>query len=870
MKLVYKIGFSFWGAICMIIFSGFLLRGFVIRDMHDTVLEKSVTISQEIMTEISRHIGNRLDEFTTLSFTSKIKSAVLASDEAYSQKVNIQEEIDRIDQSWRNYDPQIDSVVNDILQQPLSKEFAQIIQFYAQKYDYLLISEIFLTNKYGAVIAMSGRTSDFRQNDESWWQASIKNGWYISDFDKDQSSDTFACTIGIAIRSDDMINNIDEDPADSQSSPEEDSVIGVLKLVLNLDDICNAMDRLAVSRFSSGVRPKMYHLLTQDGLIICSSEEYLFHDPLPYFQPDVKPENAFIQFNRTDPKVGNLFCIQLKPPDDQTMALRSYRLMMEYDEEEVLASIREVEQLILWMSTISAVILSALGLWIIFPMSKRLKHLSEVARKVGKGDLDCKIRSVKRDEIGEFSEVFDTMTAHLKSITISNHDCELLVLRRTEELQNLNAKLQEEIVERCRAEQSLIMTQNRINALLELSQMADQPMNEIIRQTLDRAVGLTASSMAYLIILNEREQIHLLETLPSISALDNVHEMEPFYLFFKQFLDHIIQHRTIVIINSSETDDHSDAILAGQPAIIERITHHMHVPVFNGSRLVAVAGVFNKEEPYNASDSQQLLLLIDGAWQIFNSRQIREEQTMLRSKLMSSHLDMERFAYAASHDLQEPLRRISNFTQLLYRRYLGKLNTEADEFIDFIVSDVKRMQDLLNDLMIFISIDRQSQQFEPVNLNKIIEKSSATLKLKLNSQHLRIITDPLPEIMGDRVQMIQLFNNLIDNAAKFNRSAVPELVIRAVRKEKEWIFSFTDNGIGIELEYQQSIFNLFQRLHPARDYSGTGVGLSICKKIVERHGGRIWMESQPQQGSTFYFSIPIMDFRPLQRERMSI
>jgi light-regulated signal transduction histidine kinase (bacteriophytochrome) len=263
---------------------------------------------------------------------------------------------------------------------------------------------------------------------------------------------------------------------------------------------------------------------------------------------------------------------------------------------------------------------------------------------------------------------------------------------------------------------------------------------------------------------------------------------------------------------------------------------------------------------------------------ITERKRAEEELKRTAVELARSNADLEQFAYASSHDLQEPLRMIASYLQLLVRRYQGKLDQDADDFIGFAVDGALRMQGLINDLLAYSRVGTRGKPFEPTDCGEALKQALANLRVALEECSAVVTHDGLPRVMGDATQLTQLFQNLLSNSIKFRSAARPEIRVSAKLNPSaagaawplraggppspEWVISVQDNGIGIDREHFERIFIIFQRLHTRDRYSGSGIGLSICKKIIERHSGRIWVDSEAGQGAVFHFTLPHTEAAP--------
>lgn len=441
-----------------------------------------------------------------------------------------------------------------------------------------------------------------------------------------------------------------------------------------------------------------------------------------------------------------------------------------------------------------------------------IERLAATVQAITAGDLTQRAPMHTYSELRAFAQSFNTMTEALQQslVEIKRHrdGLEVLVEERTAALSKTNQQLEQQIIERKQIEAALRESEERFRTIAEAT-----PVPLVIVRESDGIIlyANTHFSLAHGIstealigssvygLFPNSENIGML--LQKLQAEGAIHEFE---------------------IRGTKLKDGRRPWIS---ITIEYVT-------------------FNREHAFF------------GAFHDITARKQAEEALIEKAdELARSNTELERFAYVASHDLQEPLRMVSSYVQLLAQRYRGQLDVDADEFIAYAVDGTRRMQVLINDLLAYSRVSTRGMVFVPVDCEDILQEVMAILEIAIEESGATICHDPLPALLADRMQMIQLFQNLLANAIKFRSDQQPHIQIEVKRYKNEWLFAVRDNGIGIDPQFAERIFVIFQRLHSKADYPGTGIGLALCKKIVERHGGRIWVESQPDCGATFYFTL---------------
>jgi light-regulated signal transduction histidine kinase (bacteriophytochrome) len=282
-------------------------------------------------------------------------------------------------------------------------------------------------------------------------------------------------------------------------------------------------------------------------------------------------------------------------------------------------------------------------------------------------------------------------------------------------------------------------------------------------------------------------------------------------------------------------------------------------PIRLGGEIFGVMEFFSREAETPDDILVEVLSGVGSQIGQFIERTRAEEQLCQTTvDLQRSNTDLQQFAYVASHDLTEPLRMVTSYLQLLTSRCGKNLDAQAREFIGFAVDGAKRMQALIHDLLTYSRVDLRGRSLEATDLEEVFRTAKNNLKVAIEESGAVITHEPLPRVLADSIQLTQLFQNLLGNGIKFHGREAPLLSVSAQADGEEWVFSVRDNGIGIDPRDFERLFVIFQRLHTRQEYAGTGMGLAICKKILERHGGRIWVESAPGKGSTFFFTLPML------------
>ncbi len=412
-----------------------------------------------------------------------------------------------------------------------------------------------------------------------------------------------------------------------------------------------------------------------------------------------------------------------------------------------------------------------------------------------------------------------------------------------------------------------ITEQKQVEKSLKFSLDIFQQMNtssdmDLVQTALEHTVSLTDSKIGFFHLVNpDQKTVHLYHWS---RGADRSCGVQPG--FDKHYpVDQAgvwadcIREKRIVVHNDFSAVTGRKGLPRGHVPIVREVL----IPIIDGDKVVAVLGVGNKRRDYTQAEVDHAAYMGRNLWTILRRKAAEEalaEQKQMLEKanqeLIFRNQELNDFTYIASHDLQEPLRKISAFSSLLKTDLGDRLSEDASENLDFLVDSAQRMQALVDALLALSRSGTRELARTPVSLEACADDALAIFRDTISAAHIEIVRDVLPEVLGDRVLLGQLYQNLIGNAVKFRSLTAPRIYLTVVHTGKEWVLGVKDNGIGIAAQYADQIFTPFKRLHGRGQYPGTGIGLAICRKVAERHGGRIWVESEPGRGSHFKFTLP--------------
>ena len=427
---------------------------------------------------------------------------------------------------------------------------------------------------------------------------------------------------------------------------------------------------------------------------------------------------------------------------------------------------------------------------------------------------------------------------------------EISISEDMERLRRRNSELEHLELDHRRIEGSLIDRNRELETLVEVVNLLSMPgsFQEKVSRVLNDLAHLTQADRAIFLVKDDYEdglRQAGVAGLGNPTLNDHLIPLES--VSGKAFLDG--QH---VVVDDYIT--HPDSIASG---ISQGVRSAVVLPVKGSEGIVGVLDVVSRETGYFTTERVRFLTAVcSGLGLLLENARLYETLAQHADELTKSNTELEQFAYVASHDLQEPLRMVTSYVEILAEEYDGKLDDNADRYIGYAVDGATRMKALIDDLLAYSRLSSSGNKFEDTDCNEVVKRVLEVLKAPITDTGASVTCDDLPTVKADGIQLHQLFQNLISNGIKFRSNEPAKIQVSAGLDDEKWLFAVKDNGIGIAPRHHDQIFQMFQRLHHRGQYPGTGVGLAISAKIVQRHGGTIWVDSEEDKGTTVYFTIP--------------
>ena len=729
------------------------------QDIEDQIGEEAVVQAELLSADVDQRIHSLVVETGIVGHSTDIVRELSGSNIEFEQMEDRSEFMDQMDLEWTSApEDEVTPFMQEVLDEPLSHQARRMFfEYYEDHHGGTVFTEVIITNRYGATVGMSSRSSDYRQDDEEWWKVANATGLYVSQF-MEVGTTSFDFVVALRV------------------TDHDGEFVGILRGTVNLFLIIKEAELNSLKTYNKETR-----VLTSEGLLVYHTR------PFRYLE-DLSGE-AF--FGRIEGRSGSFICEDMGGRRLYSYAASccwghqegaGWTIVLSFDLDEAYGQINiiGVNQQRLIVS--GAILTIAFMFFVVRSITRPIRSLVDGTREISNGNLTHKIEVRSNDEIHVLAREFNEMGSKLAA---SYDSMETMVRSRTKDLAIANhALMSAGVGVAITGEDGSI----RLTNLAMMDFLGGTSPTDMLGMDLKEAlaeVGVTEGKWADRCATN---------FLDGVCELATRREGE--------------SPRYYVIASYPVTDD--DGQTSGNVLFARDITQGKVAEV---------------------------------------------QLQMTLSELERSNEALDQFANIASHDLQEPLRMISNYLQLLERRYTGQLDEDANEFIGYAVDGASRMQDMIRALLEFSRVTTLGQPLIPVDLDRIYDNAVANLELLIEESGAHLEKEELGWALGDEKQLTMLVQNLLNNGIKFRGENSPRILVssRVVNGTVE--VSVSDNGIGIDPEHTDRIFSIFHRLHTREKYPGSGIGLALCRRIVERHAGMIWVDQHQGPGSTFNFTL---------------
>jgi len=800
MKIQRKLTLGFASIAVLIGVVGYICVDAGQKALRRSIAQDSLILAQETLDKIDRTIHARVEQAETYARHLAFEELLLNSNSEFDKLDDPQADITQRDNEWisaprDSITPFMKQLINNELAVELREEM-ELKQFYEDKYGYPVFGEIFVTNKYGANVALTRKTSDYYQADEHWWRQAVRDGLHVGNISYDESAELYA--LDIAVKAYDVAG----------------SFVGVVKAVLNIHEVINIIKEIELHKLHKTTK---FTLLTKDLKVIYSTDEHEFLSDLSGAQTsilriDTANEASKAVFTTQSDKTNGvkMLVAYAHSAGYKNFSGLGWILAIERQTKDIFAPVAKLRTRVMVTSLVALILAVLLGFFIARNFSDPIAKLVVAAAQIGTGRLNTRLEVKSNDEIGRLTASFNRMAEDLKKTTTS--------------IDHLNA-----------ANQQLSASRQQLKATNQKLRAREEKIAQIFETAPD---GMQ-------IIDRDFNVIRANQTLADLAGLAR---------------EEIVGKRCYDVFGCSLCHSQNcplNRILAGQ----ERFESETQKYRPDGGKIpcILTATAFRRADG-------EIIGIVEDIKDITERKQAEEELRALNDDLISTANKLEEtnrelrdFVYIASHDLCEPLRKISSFGELLKGSLQGKLEEDDRENLEFMIDGAERMTQMIEGLLAYSRLNTSQIRLETVDLNEIVEQlRHLELAAMLEETDGKIeIPQLLPEVAAEPAQARQLMQNLIANGIKYRRQGIPpRIVITAEQLDSDNVrVEVRDNGIGIKAEYQKGIFKMFKRLHSRREYDGAGIGLAVCKKMVEKHNGSIGVESKQGKGSVFWFTL---------------
>ena len=892
MKIRQKLILGFVGIASLVGVAGIMCVNTSQRALQKSIGESSVALAVETMDKIDRNIYYTIEEFQAYCSNLVLQENVAKSNLEFEKLENLQEYIDEQNNEWISAEKGTTTpLIEELLNNKLSEELREKIGFHKNKHGYNVFGEVFVTNKYGVNTALTEKTSDYRQDDELWWAKAKADGLHVSDVEYDESSGIYSTAI--AIRSNDNEGNFN----------------GVVKVVLNIEEaICIIRNTKKIARYNNAE----FKLFDMNGrTIFDKSEEFKFSEDISNNElfEKIAGDSGYLlkkAENEQKEKIALLAFARSQGHNDYKGL--GWILTIEYQTAELFTPVVKLRNIILSISLALTILAVIPGIIISNYISRPLSKLETAMNKIGKGDMGIKVNIKRNDEIGQLANTFNQMVEHRKQaeealrisegklgamlsaiaddIAVIDKDLNIIwtndvakeifgndiIGRKCYEVYHQRNKpcepypcptlqaFQDGNIHQYETQVTGKDGQSRhihtiANVALRDEDGKPTGVLEICRDITERKQTEEALQ------ISQRKYSDLVQQSPdAIISLDKLGN----FLSFNPAAEHLSEFSAQEVIGRNFT---KVGILAKES--IAKSLSEFGLTLTGAERQPFDLIITRKDKSHVHMEANGRLIKQKGqkTWiqvtlrDITERRQAEQELEKLNKDLESAvwelrraNKELQEFAYITAHDLKTPLRGIGTLANWISTDYADKFDEQGKKQVRLLVGKAKQMSALIDDILQYSRLGHTNPETRPVDLNTALSEVIDGID---PPENIRItIENELPVLMCEKTQITQVFQNLLSNAVKYMDKSEGQIKVGCIVQDGFWKFSVADNGPGIDEKYFKKIFKIFQTLNPNDRADSTGIGLSIVKKIVELNAGIVWVESQPGQGSTFYFTLP--------------